>query len=55
MNWDKLSELCQCAALLALVANDMLLLARVRAAEKKLKDLRYEEWLHEVEDEYAEG
>lgn len=40
MSMDKISELCQCAALLALVANDLLLQSRMRRLEKKLQDQR---------------
>lgn len=42
MNWDKLSELCQCAAILAMVANDLLLQQRIRRLERKLQDLNVE-------------
>ena len=37
---DKIGELCQCAALLALVLNDLLLQRRMRRLEQKLLDLR---------------
>ena len=37
---DKIGELCQCAALLSLVLNDMLLQRRLRMLERKLLDLR---------------
>lgn len=40
MNWDKISELCQCAAILAMVANDLLLQQRIRRLEKKVEDTR---------------
>lgn len=40
MNWDKLSELCQCVALLAMVADNLLLQKRIRRLEKKVEDLR---------------
>lgn len=37
---DKIGELCQCAALLGLVANNLLLQQRIRKLEQKFLDFR---------------